>query len=235
VEKLRRFSADSFLTHEASFRRRETCFAEADKRALFSADRHVQAAPRNASGDSIAPDDWMLREDLCGYLPDDVLTKVDRMSMANSLEVRVPILDHRIVEFACTVPFHLKYRRGISKRLVKRAFRGILPEAILAQRKRGFSIPIDRWFRGPLAAHFRDAVLGPESAASEFIDTTAAGRLFDAHVSGRVNRGHHLWTILMLEHWLNYRRASAVTRTPAGADVIEQTTRSVAPPRAACE
>ena len=144
----------------------------------------------------------MLHQDLRMYLPDDILTKVDRMSMAVSLEVRVPLLDHRIVEFAATVPFHLKYNGGVSKRLVKHALRGLVPEELLTQRKRGFSIPIHAWFRGPLRDHFRDAILSRDALSREFLNVDFAGKIFEDHVGRRENYGHHLWALLMFEHWL---------------------------------
>src|SRR4029079_16340609 len=84
--------------------------------------------------------------DLDGYLPLDILTKVDRMSMAHSLEARVPLLDHELVEFAATIPPELQLRHGTKKYLFKRALRGILPDAIIDRPKQGFAVPLGRWF-----------------------------------------------------------------------------------------
>src|SRR5439155_11662780 len=89
--------------------------------------------------------------DLQSYLPRDILTKVDRMSMAHSIEARVPLLDHKLVEFAATIPPELQLRDGATKHVFKSALRGIVPEAILARRKHGFAVPLGRWFRGALA------------------------------------------------------------------------------------
>ena len=100
----------------------------------------------------------MLYADTRLYLPGDILTKVDRMSMAHGLEARVPLLDYRIVEFAATLPFVLKYNAGTSKRVLKHVMRDRLPASTLAQRKRGFSLPLQRWMRGELADLFCDTV-----------------------------------------------------------------------------
>jgi len=152
----------------------------------------------------LSHDDRMLCHDTHMYLPDDILTKVDRMSMANSLEVRVPLLDHRIVEFAATLPFHLKLRGNTSKRVPKHALRELLPRTLLRQRKQGFAVPIHRWFRRELRGHFEDVVLGPSALNWRFLDRKTVRDLRDAHVQGKENYGHHLWALLMFEHWLRY-------------------------------
>ena len=207
-DKLRRFNADSFLSPDESFRRWLTCCALEQRQALLrnpgsGPDRfleHAQAAAGCGAGDR------MLFIDTCMYLPDDILAKVDRMSMAHGLEARVPMLDHRLVEFAGTVPFSLKYAGGVSKRLMKHAMRGRLPGALLRQRKRGFSIPIQRWFREDLAGHFRDAVLGADAQCGAWLDPKYAERLLEEHQAGRADYGHHLWAVMMFEHWLRLSR-----------------------------
>ncbi len=207
--KLRRFSQDARLEGRAAFRRRETCL-DADARATLyrtslayavenaAVDRfaeHADAGPSNL-------DEWMLYQDTVMYLPDDILVKVDRMSMAHSLEARVPLLDHRIVEFAGTLPFHLKYGNGISKRVVKHAFRNILPPELLRQRKQGFAIPIQRWFREDLRNVFIELVLGDDARCKSYLDHDAIRALFKTHTMDLENHGHALWAILMFEHWL---------------------------------
>lgn len=211
--KVRRFSRDSFLEPYLSFRRRHGTL-DADARAALLRPEWLRAAQRantdrwrdraHEAGEA-SPDDWMLHQDLAFYLPDDILTKVDRMSMAAGLEARVPLLDRRIVEFAATVPFHLKVRGTRSKVLVKRALRDLLPRPILRQRKRGFSIPIHRWFREELRAPFHDLVLGPDAHCAEYLERAAIQRLADAHARRRENHGHALYALLMLEHWLRLR------------------------------
>jgi asparagine synthase (glutamine-hydrolysing) len=214
--KVQRVCADTFLSPRDSFRRRETCFpAEAQARLLSP-----ELRARVAKGETdrfeehaealgcLANDDWMLWQDMGMYLPDDILTKVDRVSMAASLEVRVPLLDHRIVEWAATVPFALKLRRGVAKRLVKRAWRGVLPPEILAPRKRGFAIPIQRWFREELGELYRDTVLAEDALSTSLLDGDALRVMLKAHASGRSEYGHHLWAILMFELWLRFMKES---------------------------
>lgn len=212
VEKLRRFSRDSFLPPLERFRRRLTCFSSEERAALYApgfangvaahtVDRFMEHAD---SACSISDDDLMLYQDFGMYLPDDILTKVDRMSMAHGLEARVPILDHRLVEFAATVPFELKFNGRVAKRLVKRGIANMTPPELLRQRKQGFAIPIQRWFRDELRNHFEDIALGDSARNSEFLNPHAVKRLFAIHTNGKENYGHHLWAILMFEHWLRY-------------------------------
>jgi len=212
VTKLRRFSEDSFLKPRESFRRRQTCFTADQRTALYKEDPYERIAACGVDrfekhADAVAglsDDDWMLNQDLRMYLPDDILTKVDRMSMAVSLEARVPLLDHRIVEFAATVPFALKMEGNTSKLLVKHAMNSLLPEELLRQRKRGFSIPIQRWFREDLATPFREVALDPSALSAQFLNQPMIEHLFNRHASGRDNHGHHLWALLTFEHWLRY-------------------------------
>jgi len=212
VTKLRRFSEDSFLEPRESFRRRQTCFTADQRTALYKEAPYERIAACGVDrfekhADAVAGlsnDDWMLNQDLRMYLPDDILTKVDRMSMAVSLEARVPLLDHRIVEFAATVPFALKMEGNTSKLLVKHAMNNILPQELLSQRKRGFSIPIQRWFREDLATPFREVALDPNALSTKFLNQPMIEHLFNRHASGRDNHGHHLWALLTFEHWLRY-------------------------------
>jgi len=138
--------------------------------------------------------------DVTRYLPLDVLTKVDRMSMAHSLEARVPLLDHRLLEFAATLPLRARLRGGATKPLFKRALRGLLPEAILRRPKRGFAIPLGRWLRGPLRGFARDLLLSPRSAAGEVFERRALEGLLDGG-PGRDDLGLRLWTVLSFEMW----------------------------------
>lgn len=217
VARLRNFSGDSFRARHEGFRRRETIFPADLRAALYSprlrqrvascaVDRFQEHA--DAAG-AISDDNRMLYQDLVMYLPDDILTKVDRMSMASSLEARVPILDHRIVEFAATVPFHLKYRGGESKRLVKHAVRSLLPARLLAQRKRGFAIPVHQWFRSRLRTHFEEAALSSDARCASFLEPDVIRALLKAHLAGRENHGYQLWAILMFEHWLRYMESTS--------------------------
>lgn len=139
--------------------------------------------------------------DLKTYLVDDILTKVDRMSMAVSLEARVPLLDHRIVEFAVNVPPHLKLRRGQTKVILRRAMADILPDVVLNKPKQGFSIPIKHWLRGPLRPMMLD-LLAPATVRNRgyFQPECVAGWITE-HLDGAANHSHRLWALMVLELW----------------------------------
>ncbi|HEV8396068.1 MAG TPA: asparagine synthase (glutamine-hydrolyzing) [Vicinamibacterales bacterium] len=147
--------------------------------------------------------DWMSAVqygDLQSYLPLDVLTKVDRMTMAHSIEARPPLLDHRLVEFAATVPPPLRYRDGTTKYLFKQAMRGVLPDAIIDRRKQGFAVPLARWFRGPLRGYARDVLLSERSRARGVLNPAAVERQLRLHQRGR-DLDLRLWTMLSFELW----------------------------------
>jgi asparagine synthase (glutamine-hydrolysing) len=137
--------------------------------------------------------------DLKIWLPGDILTKVDRTSMAVSLEAREPFLDHRLIEFAARLPVRMRLRRGQGKWLMKKALARYLPPEILNRRKMGFVTPISAWFRGPLAD--RAAAVAPGSALAElgWFDESVVARLAAEHRSGRAEHGRLLWQLLMLE------------------------------------
>jgi asparagine synthase (glutamine-hydrolysing) len=143
-----------------------------------------------------------LRVDQNYYLPDDILYKTDRMSMAHSLEVRPPFLDHRNVEFAAGLPERMKIRGFRQKVLLKELMRGKLPETVLNRKKTGFDIPTHDWFRGPLR-EFLMEVLSPEAIqATGIFDPLAIQSLIRDHMERRVNAGYHLWGLLTLFLWL---------------------------------
>ncbi|HYM80493.1 MAG TPA: asparagine synthase (glutamine-hydrolyzing) [Candidatus Limnocylindria bacterium] len=143
------------------------------------------------------------------YLSGDLLTKVDRSSMAHGLETRAPFLAHRLIEFALGLPEQAKLRGTTSKWALKRAAKGLLPDALLARRKQGFSPPFSTWARGPLRDYVT-ARLGRERVArAGVLDADAVHALLDAHLQNRTDRGRTLWTLLSLqmwaEHWLSGR------------------------------
>ena len=152
--------------------------------------------------------------DLQRYLPLDILTKVDRMSMAHSIEARVPLLDHRLVEFAATIPPELQVRDGSGKHLFKRALEPLLPHEVLHRPKMGFAVPLDVWFRGRLGTYLRDLLLSRESRARGIFDTAYVEQLIARHALGR-ELGLHLWTLISFELWcrrfLDGRAAPPVT------------------------
>ena len=139
--------------------------------------------------------------DLMTYLPGDILTKVDRMSMACSLEARVPLLDHRLVEFAMSLPSNLKIRDGTGKWIFRRAISDLVPTAVLNRPKRGFAIPISRWFLNELR-HRMEEILQKSSPVYDFLDFKAVSRLVDEHRKMRRDHSSLLWRVLVLHIWL---------------------------------
>lgn len=140
--------------------------------------------------------------DIKTYLAGDILTKVDRASMAHALEVRVPLLDHPLVEWISGLPPAWKLRGREGKYLFKKALRSYLPDAILYRPKMGFAVPLASWFRGPLRERLREAVLGKVMTESGLFDLTFLRQLIDQHQSGRRDNSAALWTLLMFEAFL---------------------------------
>ena len=136
--------------------------------------------------------------DVHTYLTDQILAKVDRASMGVSLEVRVPLLDHRFVERFANLPVHQKLAGGRGKHLLRESQRGRLSASVLDGRKRGFDTPLDAWIRGPLAAAVRAAV---EELPTDWLDRTRTRALLDEHATGARNHGRVLWSLFVLERW----------------------------------
>lgn len=150
---------------------------------------------------------WMMNADSLVYLPDDILAKVDRAAMAVSLETRVPLLDHRIVEFALSLPLRMKIRDGEGKWVLKRLLDRHVPRALVERPKMGFGVPIDAWLRGPLR-DWGEALLEPARLRREgFLDPRPVRRSWDLHQAGVARNGHHLWDVLMFQAWLERERA----------------------------
>lgn len=140
--------------------------------------------------------------DLKFWLPGDILTKVDRASMAVSLEAREPLLDHRLIEFAARLPEGLRVRRGQGKWLMKHAMRRYLPENILFRPKQGFVTPISQWLRGPLAGEARAIAASAPLARTGWFDGTRIAAIAEAHIAGRSDHSRLLWQLLMLDRSL---------------------------------
>jgi asparagine synthase (glutamine-hydrolysing) len=136
------------------------------------------------------------------YLPDDILYKTDRMSMAHSLEVRPPFLDHRIVEFAASLPANLKIRGRRQKYILKKLMRGKLPDFILERKKTGFDIPTHDWFRGVLRPLLADTLSREAVEATGIFDVGELESLIRDHMERRINAGYHLWGLLTLFLWM---------------------------------
>jgi len=143
----------------------------------------------------------LMRVDQKTYLPDAMLTKVDRASMAASLEVRVPLLDHRVVEYTASLPENLKYRNGTGKYILKKLLAKYVPRELFERPKMGFGVPIDHWLRGSLKDLLLD-YLSPERLKKEgLFDHVIVERKIKEHMSGRINRQYQLWALLMWEMW----------------------------------
>jgi asparagine synthase (glutamine-hydrolysing) len=148
-------------------------------------------------------DDWLSAvqyRDLNHYLPLDILTKVDRMTMAHSLEARPPLLDHKLVEFAATIPSRFRLKDGTTKYLFKQALRGVLPDSIIDRQKHGFAVPLAHWFRGELAGFARDVLLSDTCRDRGILEPRYLSRLLQLNDQGR-NLDLQLWTALSFEMW----------------------------------
>jgi asparagine synthase (glutamine-hydrolysing) len=142
------------------------------------------------------------------YLPGDILTKVDRASMAHSLEVRVPLLDHTFVEWVSGLPSSIKLKGGEGKYIFKKSLEGHLSHDILYRKKMGFSIPLAAWLRGPLKQRMRDALLGPLLADTGIFNRGFLQELVEHHLSGRRDNAAFIWTLLMFEAFLRKEMAA---------------------------
>lgn len=143
----------------------------------------------------------MLLVDTCVWLPDDLLVKADKMTMAASIELRVPFLDHEFLENAWEIPTSLKFSLGVGKRVLRAAMAGNIPESILKRKKEGFPLPISRWLREELHEPCRRALLATRSLTREFIGASIAEKWLDEHRQGRVDRREELWALWVLETW----------------------------------
>jgi asparagine synthase (glutamine-hydrolysing) len=162
-------------------------------------------AMRLGAGHSI---DEMAYADGVSYLPDDVLVKVDRAAMAVSLETRVPLLDHRVVAFAWSLPQSLKTRNGTSKWVLRRVLDRYVPAELIERPKMGFGVPMDRWLRGPLREWAED-LLSPERLRSDgYLRPEPVRAAWEAHLAGTADWQYHLWPVLALQAWLDEERGS---------------------------
>jgi asparagine synthase (glutamine-hydrolysing) len=164
----------------------------------------------------------MMLVDLETYLPGDILTKVDRMSMAVSLEARVPILDHHVVEFAMSLPSRLKLQNGTGKMILRQAITGLVPDSVLTRPKQGFAVPLPEWFRGPLRYRI-DNLTARHAAIEEWTDAGAVRRITSEHVSGRRDHGGLIWRLVVLNGWLQSLRAGRLAGPQRVHELLRRT------------
>jgi asparagine synthase (glutamine-hydrolysing) len=200
-------------------------YTPAQKSSLYT-DDFVDTLHRNDAGrwlrEALAPEpyldpvDAVLRGDTLLYLPDDLLAKVDIASMANSLEARSPLLDHRLVEFCAALPSSYKLRGRTSKLLLRRLMADRLPPAILTRPKMGFGVPVGEWLRNDLRPLLEDTLLSSRALGRGYFRPAAVRALVDDHLSRRSDRTSHIWALLMLELWFH-----ACIDAPIGAAACE--------------
>ena len=206
-------------------RSRQSAYAGTVALPLPPVDGGIAAArlvPREGEFGDILPDAFaaagsrdfvsqMMLVDVATYLPGDILTKVDRASMAVSLEARVPLLDHALVEFALGLPAGLKIRDGTGKHVLRRTIRGLVPSEVLDHPKLGFAVPLGPWFRGPLR-HRIDQLAAADGGLYDFLDRSAVRRLAREHLMRRRDHSTALWRALVLQLWLAHLDAGRLAQ-----------------------
>ena len=148
----------------------------------------------------------MMYVDQVSYLPDNILVKSDRASMAASLELRIPLLDHKIVEFAWALPGNLKRKGNEGKWLLRQLLYKYVPEKLVKRPKKGFDIPIDEWLRGPLRAWMQDLTT-PDALKHGYLNRAVVTSVVEQHLTGRANHGYTLWPVLMFQAWLTEQQS----------------------------
>ncbi|MCE5234153.1 MAG: asparagine synthase (glutamine-hydrolyzing) [Mizugakiibacter sp.] len=197
AERLRQSFPESYLSSVAMIR--PALAGELLCHPRRDADHYVALASHFAGGGSEL--DRILSGDVASYLLDDILVKVDRMTMANSLEARAPLLDHHLFEFMARLPDAMKLRGLRGKRLLRQVARRWLPPAALDKPKQGFSIPLADWFRGPLRGLVGDLIESRAFRERGLLRPDAARRLLAQHAAGQADHAEPLWQVLMLELW----------------------------------
>lgn len=202
LERVDMSPADRFFS-------RHRLFSDDEKRALFTSEIACQGVVKDQEeylrhvefGDTGDPVDIMLALDANIYLPNDMLVKIDRMSMAHSLEVRTPFLDHRLAGFMAATPSRYKVRGMTTKYILREAMRGILPDSVLKRGKKGFSVPLDAWFRNDLAGYAREILLDGRTAGRGFFNMKRVAAILDSHTGRKEDRSGQIWALIVFEKW----------------------------------
>jgi asparagine synthase (glutamine-hydrolysing) len=193
----------------ARFRLQTAIFKPEEKQAVYTREFRSRLAGENSTppvvdlgwDDDMDALDWMMRHDQHFYLPDCLMVKTDIASMAHGLEVRCPLLDHTLVEFAATIPSHMKHTTQEGKRIFKDTVRDLVPAAVLAKRKTGFGIPLARWLRRDLSELVRATLLDDRARRRGLFVPAFVERIIDEHGTGARDWSTRLWALLFLELW----------------------------------
>jgi len=160
----------------------------------------------NTSNQWVKTDDfeqWMMAIDTSQYMVDDILVKVDRAAMANSIETRVPMLDHRVVEFAWQLPLDYKIKNGIGKNILRDVLYKHVPRELIERPKKGFSIPLAQWLRGPLREWAENLLSEQRLQVEDYFYVEPIQKIWKEHLSGKQDHATRLWSILMFQAWLD--------------------------------
>jgi asparagine synthase (glutamine-hydrolysing) len=210
IKSLKRFTGASLLSAEKRYFSWMFLFSPQAKNHLYSGDFKVslgkmdcgdylgQAYSQSAEKEPLSS---LLAVDVLTYLPEDLLVKVDIAAMANSLEARSPFLDHKLMEFAASIPANLKLKGISTKPLLKKALAGILPRDILARKKYGFGVPVGSWFRHQLKDYAYEILLSPRCLKRGYFRKESIKSLLDEHTSAKFDHGQRIWGLLNLELW----------------------------------
>ncbi len=203
IKKLKLFARLDQKTMEDITNYYSACFSRDE---ILKLTLGIKESPERISGEvellakRLDPISFMMINDIYSYLPDDILTKVDRVSMAQGLEVRSPFMDYRVVEFACSLPVKYKIKGFTTKYLLRQTFSEFLPKEPVKRAKHGFSVPVSNWFKGGLREIFLDVF----DEAPPFINKKEAYLLLERHLKSKLDLGHRLWLLLFLGLWYRW-------------------------------
>ena len=210
IKRLKKFTQAASLPAEQRYARWMSTFTSETKKELYSGElknrlsevdsaSYLEEVFSRADANNFL--DQLLFVDTNTYLPEDLLVKVDRMSMAHSLEARSPFLDHKLMEFAATIPYDLKLKGSRTKYILKKAMSKLVPIEILKRPKEGFGVPVSQWFKRELKELAYQVLLEPRTQARGYFDYDYVRKILDGHQSGKVDHGARIWTLVNLELW----------------------------------
>ena len=208
--RLARLARAAPLDRELRYLNQRSVFTAEARARMYTREHHALLGPSRAHELVLGPWrrsgatellDRMLDVDVGGYLPDDLLTKIDIATMAFSLEARSPLLDHELMELAASLPAALKAARGSRKRVLRAAVRGWVPDEVLRAPKQGFEVPVAHWFRDELRDYAHEVLLDADAVSRGWCRPEWVRGLLDEHCSGRADHGRGIWALLMLELW----------------------------------